>query len=82
MNKIVREHYPAAKLPEDLRAEIGDGRRVTITIEVEEEAIEKATGGGDWFSRHEHLHRGTFHSLDEVNEHVRALRDEWDHRQR
>jgi hypothetical protein len=82
MNKIVREHYPAAKLPEDLRREIGAGKRVTITIEVEDDANEKKRSGDDWFSRYEHLRRGTFHSLDEVNEHVSALRDEWDHRDR
>lgn len=37
MNKIVREHYPAAKLPDDLRAGIDPARQVTVTV-VEEDA--------------------------------------------
>lgn len=32
MNKIVREHYPASKLPEDLRAGIDPDGRVTVTV--------------------------------------------------
>jgi hypothetical protein len=36
MNKIVREHYPASKLPEDLRPSDDPDARVTVTIEKEE----------------------------------------------
>ncbi len=35
MNKIVREHYPVAKLPDDLRPSGDPGARVTVTIEEE-----------------------------------------------
>ena len=35
MNRIVREHYPAARLPEDLRREIGVAETVTLVIEAE-----------------------------------------------
>jgi hypothetical protein len=79
MNRIVREHYPAAKLPDDLRDEIGAGKRVTITIEVESA---DSDAHDDWFSKYEHIRRANYHSLEEINEHVRALRDEWDHRER
>ncbi|MBM3564247.1 MAG: hypothetical protein FJX48_14180 [Alphaproteobacteria bacterium] len=84
MNRIVREHYPAARLPEDLRDEIGAENRVTITIEVESASSGPKTSDArdDWFSKYEHIRRATFHSLEEVNNHVRALRDEWDHRER
>lgn len=84
MNRIVREHYPAAKLPEDLRDEIGPGKQVTITIEVEspDSNSESTESRNDWFSKYEHIHRSNFHSLDEVNAHVRSLRDEWGHRER
>jgi hypothetical protein len=84
MNKIVREHYPAAKLPDALRDEIGAEKRVRITIEVESSGSvsEAADARDDWFSKYEHIRRATFHSLEEVNDHVRALRDEWDHRAR
>jgi hypothetical protein len=40
MNKIVKEHYPASKLPEDLRAGVDPAATVTVTI-VEEEAPAK-----------------------------------------
>ncbi|MEF3365483.1 hypothetical protein V3H18_02930 [Methylocystis sp. 9N] len=84
MNRIVREHYPAAKLPDDLRDEIGAEKRVTITIEVEDtrSGSEAAESRGDWFSKYEHIRRATFHSLEEVNDYVHGLRDEWGHRER
>jgi hypothetical protein len=75
MNKIVREHYPASKLPADLRDAIGAAEQVTITIVTEEEAKTSATKD-DWFSKYEHLRRGHFRSIEEINEHVRSLRDE------
>lgn len=79
MNRIIREHYPASKLPDDLKAEIGAGKKVTITIEVEEDAPKPQD---DWFARYGRLRRSTFKSLEEVNDHVRALRDEWSDRER
>jgi hypothetical protein len=79
MNRIIREHYPASRLPDDLKAEIGAEKKVTITIEVEEDASKPQD---DWFSRYSRLRRGNYKSLDEVNEHVRALRDEWSDRER
>lgn len=81
MNKIVREHYPASKLPADLRDAIGAAEQVTITIVAEEDTKTGATKD-DWFSIYEHLRRDTFRNSDEVNEYVRALRDEWSHRER
>lgn len=35
MNKIVRQHYPVDKLPEDLRGGLPPGQTVTITVEEE-----------------------------------------------
>lgn len=73
MNKIVREHYPAAKLPEDLRPSDDPAARVTVTIEEEQqpatvmslEEIFSATG----FRRR---------SAKEIDDDLRRLRDEWD----
>lgn len=36
MNKIVREHYPVANLPEDLREGLAAGATVRVVLEVEE----------------------------------------------
>jgi predicted nucleic acid-binding protein len=41
MNRIVRQHYPAARLPDDLRAGIHPDAAVTVTV-VQEEAREAA----------------------------------------
>ena len=37
MNKIVLEHYPVSRLPDDLREAVGDAKEVTLTIEAEEQ---------------------------------------------
>jgi hypothetical protein len=78
MNKIVREHYPVEKLPEDLRAELGVARTVTVTIEPEvrsrqndplvRQAIEQLKA---------HRARLPVTPSDSV-ERVSRLRDEWD----
>ena len=33
--KIVVEHYPVDKLPEDLRRGLDDGMRATVTVEID-----------------------------------------------
>jgi hypothetical protein len=73
MNKIVREHYPAAKLPEELRAGIDPNASVTITVEIEENPS-AVMSLEEMFE----LRRDVFPSQREVDDHVKALRDEWD----
>ena len=34
MNKIVHDHYPAERLPDDLRQEVPDALEVRVTLEV------------------------------------------------
>jgi hypothetical protein len=36
MNRIIREHYPAANLPEDLREGLAQDATVRVVVEVEE----------------------------------------------
>lgn len=76
MNKIVLEHYPASKLPEELRGDIPVGESVKVTVEVEDrkpltrdqllELISKVQA------------KGYNTSLEEAVARVRELRDEWD----
>ena len=47
MNKVVREHYPAAKLPEELREGIDPKANVTITVEIEETSSERHVARGN-----------------------------------
>ena len=89
MNKIVREHYPVANLPEDLRKEFGDVGTVTLTIEPE-------IAADDFWSRPLHdvkprtpqQFRNDLAKLraadrpsvspEQAVKEIRALRDDWD----
>lgn len=87
MNRIVRQHYPVEKLPEDLRGGLSAGQSVTITVE------EEGGTSADTFDarvaeilRHPQPmtlreicdlvgHRNV--SAEEAVSRIRALRDEW-----
>lgn len=74
MNKIVREHYPAAQLPEDLRPNDDPNARVTVTIEEEEVRPDKVMTLDEIFSQRGFLRR----TKEEIDAEVRRQRDEWD----
>ena len=76
MNRIVLEHYPASKLPKDMRGEIASDASVRVVVEEEIPArpmtfeelttiIEKARKGKKSVTTEEAVAR------------IRALRDEW-----
>lgn len=78
MNKAVTEHYPASKLPDEVRQDIDPGLRVTVTVVVEDEArkpptIEQLRDMLDAAQR-----RAIGVSTEEAVARIRALRDEWD----
>jgi hypothetical protein len=73
MNKIVREHYPAAQLPEDLRPNDDPNARVTVTIE-QEERPERVMTLEEIFSQTGFRRR----TKEEIDADVRRQRDEWD----
>jgi hypothetical protein len=73
MNKIVKEHYPASKLPEDLRAGVDPAATVTVTI-VEEEAPEKVMSLEEIWA----LRAPPFRTAQEIDDSLRRQRDEWD----
>jgi len=72
MGRVVREHYPVSKLPEDLRDDLDPAATVRVVIEEEvragahslEELIERA--------------RRIPPIGDDPTARIRALRDEWD----
>jgi hypothetical protein len=79
MNKIVKEHYPASKLPVELREGIDPRGHVTVTV-VEEDGSRKEPP-----TREELLEllqqarkdaKGV--TLEEAVARIRELRDEWD----
>jgi hypothetical protein len=74
MNRIIREHYPASKLPDDLRAGVDPSSTVTVTIVEEEKRPEKTMTLEEIFA----LRRPPFRSAEEIDEDLRRQRDEWD----
>ena len=50
MNRIMRENYPASKLPEDLRDGMDPSSTVTVTIVQEEKKPEKVMSLDEIFS--------------------------------
>lgn len=74
MNRIIKEHYPASKLPEDLRAGVNPTATVTVTIVEEENLPERAMTLEEIFA----LRRPPFRTAEEIEEDLRRRRDEWD----
>lgn len=89
MNKIVKEHYPVSKLPEDLREGLEPDEKVRITIETDStpdfDSIFPETAE---LLRHPRrvmtleeiwaLRQPPYRSGDEIDEELRRQRDEWD----
>jgi hypothetical protein len=74
MNRIIREHYPASKLPEDLRAGVDPSATVTVTIVEEEKRPEKVMSLEEIWA----LRTPPFRSAKEIDDDLRRQRDEWD----
>ncbi|MGE0501215.1 MAG: hypothetical protein AB7O76_09735 [Rhizobiaceae bacterium] len=77
MNRIVLEHYPASRLPEELREGIEAGASVRVTVE--EESRRPPLSREELLAslRNARKH-ATGVTLDEAVARVRELRDEWD----
>jgi hypothetical protein len=77
VTKVVREHYPVERLPDDLKQEFGLARTVKLVIEAEEGfSLQHAREAAIADLRE---HRKTLKSSeDDAVLRVRRLRDEWD----
>ena len=77
MNRIVKEHYPVERLPEELREGLDPQARARVSIEVDMQPqgklrdilknIQERQSRGDWNI-----------ATDDPVERIRKLRDEWD----
>lgn len=75
MNKIIREHYPASKLPEDLREGVDSTSNVTVTVVVERlQRPERVMSLEEIFASR----RPPFRTAEEIDADIRRQRDEWD----
>ena len=73
MNKVIRQNYPAANLPEDLREGIDPSAHVTVTIIEDSPPDRPMTLEEIWESRHP-----PYRSTEEIVRTIRELRDESD----
>ena len=75
MNKIIREHYPASKLPADLREGVDPQSTVTVIVTVEDlQPPERVMSLDEIFASR----RPPFRSAKEIDADIRKQRDEWD----
>ncbi|HKZ97281.1 MAG TPA: hypothetical protein VJ045_09895 [Hyphomicrobiaceae bacterium] len=72
--KIVTEHYPADKLPEELRRGIEAGEIVRVTVE-----REKRQPAPRPLHELRGCAKGLYKSPQEAVAFIRSLRDEWEH---
>ncbi|MBA3448516.1 MAG: hypothetical protein H0T56_13110 [Pseudaminobacter sp.] len=77
MNKIVLEHYPASKLPDDLRAGMSPQAIVRVTVEEEAKEIPVSREELLRLMRKSQLNAPST-TIEEAVARIRALRDEWD----
>ena len=90
MNRLVRDHYPVARLPEDLRVGFEGDAVVRVTIDIEDHsspsartpASDAASATPGLFSSLKQFRCRNFDSDQAVDDYVRGLRDEWTHRER
>ena len=74
MNKIIRENYPASKLPEELREGIDPSTHVTVTVVAEDKPDRLPMTLEEIFSLTGFRRR----SAEEIDADIRKMRDEWD----
>ncbi|HEX2447861.1 MAG TPA: hypothetical protein VHK26_06715 [Methyloceanibacter sp.] len=70
MNKIVKEHYPAARLPVELREGIDPAGHVTVTVVEEEKPPERVMTLEEIFA----ARRPPYLTAAQVDEIIRELR--------
>ena len=79
MNKIVLEHYPLEKLPEDIQRAVGGAGSVKLTIEAERPTpIDRDKLVAELRALKLAMKPGEGLSLDEATRQVRQVRDEWE----
>jgi len=81
MNRIVKENYPASKLPVELREGIDPKGNVTVTVVEEETPPERIMSLEETLDEVRRLREeGRIEPVttDEGVARIRALRDEWD----
>lgn len=74
MNKIVKEHYPASKLPVELREGLDPQGHVTVTVIEEESPPEHVMTLEEIFA----ARRPPYLTAEEIDKRIDDLRNQWD----
>jgi hypothetical protein len=74
MNTIIRQHYPASKLPTDLREGIDPNSNVTVTVVAEEKPLEKPPTLEEIWARR----RPPYLTAEQIDEDIREGRKDRD----
>jgi hypothetical protein len=77
MGRVELNHYPASKLPDDLRGDIGVDASVNIIIEEDVPKVEPMTRAA-LMAMLNRSSAGPDVSLDDAVKRIRDLRDEWE----
>lgn len=77
MNKVVRNHYPVSRLPEDLQRQLGNAKAVRLTMEGEEPSTRSLTEILMEAKRLREEGKIKAITTEDAVARVRALRDEW-----
>jgi hypothetical protein len=75
--RVVAEHYPVEKLPEELRAGLGEVRHVTVTIEAEPEDTARPAVARRPLLSYLGAGKGVYPTPEDAVSAIRKLRDEW-----
>ena len=73
MNKIVFEHYPASKLPDDMRAKVDSSSTVTVTIQEDDNRPTQVMSLDEIFSLKGFRRR----TAAEIEDDLRQQREDW-----
>jgi hypothetical protein len=74
MNKIVREHYPISKLPEDLREGLDPNGTAVVTVTQSGQAA-LPSKGLEAVSEYRRTHKPRYQTDKEIVDWVRRIRD-------
>ena len=78
MSRMVHNHYPVERLPDDLRQPLGLVRTVTVVIESDDLPSDEAERKSAAVAELLDLRKTLQSSPADAVTRVRALRDEWD----
>ncbi len=82
MNKIVLEHYPVDRLPEDVRKHFSTGSSVTLEVREETpQSAQRRMSAKETIELIRNMRKRNVDNLlsqEEIISEIRTLRDEWD----